>query len=102
MKQTTDFRYNTGATKVPWPAVGENYNVNDTVEVVKFLMRGEGAEYDALIEKLRADISALDKISTPPGKLSLGGSDAAVSYPPVFLWVVQHEAENFGSLFGDR
>lgn len=73
MKQTTDFRYNTGATKVPWPAVGENYNVNDTVEVVKFLMRGEGAEYDALIEKLRADISALDKISTPPGKLSLGG-----------------------------
>ena len=36
-KQTTDFRYNTGATKVPWPAVGENYNVSDTVEVIKFL-----------------------------------------------------------------
>ncbi len=34
MKQTTDFRYNTGATKVPWPAVGENYNVNDTVEII--------------------------------------------------------------------
>ena len=31
-KQTTDFRYNTGATKVPWPAVGENYNVDDAVK----------------------------------------------------------------------
>ncbi len=72
MKQTTDFRYNTGATKVPWPAVGENYNVSDAVEVVKFLMRGKGAEYDAIIEKIRENIVELDKISTPPGKLSLG------------------------------
>lgn len=72
MKQTTDFRYNTGATKVPWPAVGENYNVSDAVEIVKFLMRGKGAEYDAIIEKIRSNITELDKISTPPGKLSLG------------------------------
>ena len=73
MKQTTDFRYNTGATKVPWPAVGENYNVNDTVEVIKFLMRGEGVEYENLIEEIKDKIAKLDKISTPPGKLSLGG-----------------------------
>ena len=71
-KQTTDFRYNTGATRVPWPAVGENYNVKDAVEVVKFLMQGSGREYDALIEKIRQDLTALDGISTPPGKLSLG------------------------------
>ena len=38
MGKTTDFRYNTGATKVPWAAVGENYNVNDLMEIVKFLM----------------------------------------------------------------
>ena len=31
-KQTSDFRYNTGATKVPWAAVGENYNVHDLME----------------------------------------------------------------------
>ena len=37
-KQTTDFRYNTGATKVPWAAVGENYNVQDLMEIIKFLM----------------------------------------------------------------
>ena len=71
-KQTTDFRYNTGATKVPWPAVGENYNVNDTVEIIKFLMKGEGAEYDALIAKIKDNITELDKISVAPGKLSLG------------------------------
>lgn len=71
-KQTTDFRYNTGATRVPWPAVGENYNVNDTVEIIKFLMKGEGAEYDSLIAKIKESIMELDKISTAPGKLSLG------------------------------
>ena len=27
--ETTDFRYNTGATKVPWAAVGEDYNAQD-------------------------------------------------------------------------
>lgn len=46
-KQTTDFRYNTGATRVPWAAVGENYNVQDLMEIIRFLMQGEGAEYDA-------------------------------------------------------
>ncbi len=72
MKQTTDFRYNTGATRVPWPAVGENYNVSDAMEVIKFLMQGEGKEYDELIAKIRANMTELDKVSTPPGKLSLG------------------------------
>lgn len=71
-RQTTDFRYNTGATKVPWPAVGENYNVADTIEIIKFLMKGEGEEYEKLIKKISEDISELDKISTAPGKLSLG------------------------------
>ena len=37
-KQTTDFRYNTGATRVPWAAVGENYNVHDLMEIIRFLM----------------------------------------------------------------
>ncbi len=72
MGKATDFRYNTGATKVPWAAVGENYNVNDLMEIVKFLMQGEGAEYEQAIEAVKAQIEKLDKISTPPGKLSLG------------------------------
>ena len=48
-KQTTDFRYNTGATKVPWAAVGENYNAQDLMEVIRFLMKGEGEEYENAI-----------------------------------------------------
>ena len=71
MAKATDFRYNTGATKVPWAAVGENYNVNDLMEVIKFLMQGEGAEYDEAIKAVQAQVEKLDKISTPPGKLSL-------------------------------
>ena len=40
-KETSDFRYNTGDTKVPWAAVGENYNAADTLEFVKFLISPE-------------------------------------------------------------
>ena len=71
-KQTTDFRYNTGATKVPWAAVGENYNVHDLMEIIRFLMQGEGKEYDDALEAVWAQVKKLEALSTPPGKLSLG------------------------------
>ncbi len=72
MAKSTDFRYNTGAAKVPWAAVGENYNVEDLMQIVEFLMQGEGKEYEDAIKAVRAQIEKLDKVSTPPGKLSLG------------------------------
>lgn len=68
----SDFRYNTGETRVPWAAVGENYNVHDLMEIIRFLMEGEGKEYDEALENVWKEIKKLDKISTPPGKLSLG------------------------------
>lgn len=71
-KQTTDFRYNTGATRVPWAAVGENYNVQDLMEIIKFLMQGEGEEYNAALEAVWKEVKKLDALATPPGKLSLG------------------------------
>ncbi|MBE7048420.1 MAG: DegT/DnrJ/EryC1/StrS family aminotransferase [Ruminococcaceae bacterium] len=71
-KQTTDFRYNTGATRVPWAAVGENYNVNDLMEIIRFLMQGEGKEYDDALEAVWQQVKKLDALATPPGKLSLG------------------------------
>ncbi|MBQ8552095.1 MAG: DegT/DnrJ/EryC1/StrS family aminotransferase [Clostridia bacterium] len=71
-KQTTDFRYNTGATAVPWAAVGENYNVSDLMEIIRFLMQGEGEEYNNAINAVWEQLKKLDKLSTPPGKLSLG------------------------------
>jgi len=71
-KKSSDFRYNTGATRVPWAAVGENYNAQDLMEVIKFLMQGEGVEYEAALKAVQDKVYALDKLSTPPGKLSLG------------------------------
>ena len=72
MGKSTDFRYNTGATKVPWAAVGENYNVQDLMEIIKFLMQGEGKEYDDALESVWQQVKKLDALATPPGKLSLG------------------------------
>ncbi len=71
-KQTSDFRYNTGDTKVPWAAVGENYNVHDLMEIIRFLMQGSGKEYDNAIAAVYEQVKKLDQFSTPPGKLSLG------------------------------
>lgn len=70
MGKTTDFRYNTGATKVPWAAVGENYNVSDLMEIIRFLMQGEGKEYEEAIEAVWKQVKKLDALATPPGKLS--------------------------------
>jgi len=71
MGKSTDFRYNTGATRVPWAAVGENYNAADLMEIIRFLMQGEGKEYDDAINAVWEQVKKLDAISTPPGKLSL-------------------------------
>lgn len=70
-RKASDFRYNTGETRVPWAAVGENYNNDDMMEVIKFLMQGEGEEYQEAIKAVQEQIDKLDKVSTPPGKLSL-------------------------------
>ena len=77
-KETSDFRYNTGATKVPWAAVGENYNAADTFEFVKFLMQGKGAAHAAALKNVKTALEALGKVSTPPGKLSMGDKVAEV------------------------
>ena len=72
MAKSTDFRYNTGATKVPWAAVGENYNAADLMEIIRFLMQGEGEEYDNAINEIWKQVKKLGEIATPPGKLSTG------------------------------
>ena len=77
-KTTSDFRYNTGAAKVPWAAVGENCNADDTFEFVKFLMQGEGAKYNAALRDAKKAIEALAKVSVAPGKLSMGDKVAEV------------------------
>ena len=71
-KKASDFRYNTGETKVPWAAVGENYNAQDLMAFIQFLMQGNGMEYDKVIRAIGAEVDKLAAISSPPGKLSLG------------------------------
>ncbi len=72
MGKTTDFRYNTGETKVPWAAVGENYNASDLMEIIRFMMQGEGEEYEQACSALYEQVKKLDAISSPPGKLTTG------------------------------
>ena len=44
-KKASDFRYNTGETRVPWAAVGENYNAEDVMAVIRFMMQGKGEDF---------------------------------------------------------
>ena len=76
--ESSDFRYNTGDTKVPWAAVGENYSAADAFEIVKFLLQGRGSKYRAALKDVKASIAALGRLSTPPGKLSMGDKVAEV------------------------
>ncbi|MHC1693644.1 MAG: DegT/DnrJ/EryC1/StrS family aminotransferase [Sphaerochaetaceae bacterium] len=71
-KKPTDFRYNTGSTAVPWAAVGESYNADDIMDVVKFLLQGEGDTYDSAVAEVRGAVKHLAEVGTAPGKLSLG------------------------------
>ncbi len=70
-KTSVDFRYNTGNARVPWAAVGENYDTEDVLEIIKFLMQGSGNDYDNEIKSIAAGLKKLSEISSPPGKLSL-------------------------------
>ena len=70
-KKASDFRYNTGETKVPWAAVGENYNDEDLMTIIRFMMKGKGADYEKAIAAVEKDVYALDKVAVPPAKLSL-------------------------------
>lgn len=70
-KKASDFRYNTGETRVPWAAVGEDYNKEDVMAVIRFMMEGKGEEYERILADVKRDIDALDQVSHPPAKLSL-------------------------------
>ncbi len=72
-KKTGDFRYSVGESKVPWHAVGEVFNSEDTLELVKFLLPDAGdAQYDAKIAAVARDLDALAACSGRATKLTLG------------------------------
>ncbi len=71
-KSQSDFRYNTGEAKVPWAAVGESYNADDILHIVKFLLQGEGSEYQQNLDNVEQALKGLAAYGSSPGKLSLG------------------------------
>jgi len=71
-KKPSDFRYSTGESKVPWAAVGENYNADDIIDIIGFLAQKANDEYDAIFKTVSSNVRKLTKHSRPPGKLSLG------------------------------
>lgn len=68
----SDFRYSTGEAKVPWAAVGENYNADDIIDIIRFLVQKSDDEYDSIFKVIETKIRELVKHGEPPGKLSLG------------------------------
>jgi len=71
-KKPSDFRYNTGETQVPWAAVGEDYNVQDVLDVVQFLIGKNKEGYEEALKNVKESIQELSKYGKAPGKLSLG------------------------------
>ena len=70
-KKVSDFRYNTGETKVPWAAVGEDYNNEDILNLLQFLIQKNDEEYDEAFSEVSKAVKKLSKYGKPPGKLSL-------------------------------
>ena len=69
-----DFRYDTGNARVPWHAVGEFFDKDDVLEIVKFLMpEAEGADdYLSAASSVEKALAELSKCSRNASKLSLG------------------------------
>jgi dTDP-4-amino-4,6-dideoxygalactose transaminase len=68
----SDFRYSTGEAMVPWAAVGENYNAEDVVDIVRFLIQKKDDAYDGILKTVEKGIRDLVRHGRAPGKLSLG------------------------------
>lgn len=72
---SSDFRYDTGKTPVPWAAVGEEINLDDVLEIIKFLVpEREGAPqgYKGQLSRVKEEIGKLRERGSYAGKLTLG------------------------------
>lgn len=74
-KSVSDFRYNSGAARVPWAAVGEPVREDDIAQFVKFLLRpaeGKVGAYNQQFTRVRREIKKLRQVAGYAGKLTLG------------------------------
>lgn len=72
----SDFRYATGPSKVPWRAVGESVNVDDVMDIIRFLIPPEKKTYGAQAQRVEKELRKLAAAGGPATKLSLGSKVA--------------------------
>jgi len=81
-KQTSaDFRYATGAARVPWAAIGENVGSKDILDIVKFLINPadrKKTQYAAQLAKVAKEIEKLEQVGQATTKLSLASKVQAL------------------------
>jgi dTDP-4-amino-4,6-dideoxygalactose transaminase len=78
-KAVSDFRYDTGAAKVPWPAVGEPVGPEDLIRLIEFLVPSPAADDAAYCRRKMAVDKAIRELCRAGGtaaKLTLGAQVA--------------------------
>ncbi|MFC1461300.1 DegT/DnrJ/EryC1/StrS family aminotransferase [Verrucomicrobiota bacterium] len=77
-KGSADFRYDTGAARIPWAAVGEPVREDDVLELIRFLMPPANKTYNAQFKRVTGELKKLRALAGSAGKLSLGNNVQAV------------------------
>ncbi len=74
-EQSSDFRYATGDTAIPWAAVGEDINTTDIEKLIEFLIvpkNKDKEKYNKKMTKIKEMLKELSAVGKPVSKLSLG------------------------------
>ena len=90
---SSDFRYSTGAARIPWAAIGEPVRERDVLELVRFLLppaAGRAKAYAAKLKRLAAALGELRRNSSTVGKLSLGPRVKAVEQQAARMLKAKH------------
>ena len=78
---SADFRYATGAARIPWAAIGENVSSRDILDIIKFLINPtdrKKTQYAVQFAKVTKEIEKLEQVGKSAGKLSLAGKVQAL------------------------
>lgn len=80
-KRVSDFRYDSGAARIPWAAVGENVRRDEIAAILRFLVRpaeGRKEEYEAHFARAMEAVADLIRVGDLQGKLTLGSQVQAL------------------------
>lgn len=79
-KEKSDFRYNTGDSKVPWDAVAVKPDAGLAMDLLRFLVTpgADPSAYDVAMAQLEKSVAQVFAAGSPATKLSLGKNVKAV------------------------